>query len=86
MINWNVRLRNKRFVLGLVSALILVVQAVAKVFGLHLNLDNFSNNIVDVINSVFTVLVILNVVSDPTTAGFGDSEQALTYSKPKEDK
>ena len=86
MKNWNVRLRNKRFVLGLVSALILVVQAVAKVFGLHLNLDNFSNNIVDVINSVFAVLVILNVVSDPTTAGFGDSEQALTYNKPKEDK
>ena len=86
MINWNVRLRNKRFVLGLVSALILFVQAVEKLFGLHLNLDNFSNNIAEVINSVFAVLVLLNVVSDPTTAGFGDSEQALTYSKPKEDK
>ena len=86
MINWNVRLRNKRFVLGLVSAIILVVQAVAKVFGLHLSLDNFSNNIVGVINSVFAVLALLNVVGDPTTAGFGDSEQALTYDKPKEDK
>ena len=32
---------------------------------------------------VGSVLAILGVVTDPTTEGVGDSEQALTYTKPK---
>lgn len=30
------------------------------------------------------VIAVLGVVLDPTTAGIGDSEQAMTYSKPKQ--
>lgn len=29
-------------------------------------------------------IAVLGVVLDPTTAGIGDSEQAMTYSKPKQ--
>ena len=39
MINWKVRFRNKRFILALASALLLVVQVVAKVFGIQLNIN-----------------------------------------------
>ena len=83
MINWNVRLRNKGFVLALVSALIVAVQMVFKMLGFHLNLNGFSANVIDVINSIFVVLTILGVVTDPTTQGISDSEQALTYDKPR---
>ena len=30
------------------------------------------------------VFAVLGVVLDPTTAGIGDSEQAMTYSEPKQ--
>lgn len=30
------------------------------------------------------VIAVLGVVLDPTTAGIGDSEQAMSYSKPKQ--
>lgn len=30
------------------------------------------------------VIAVLGVVLDPTTAGIGDSEQVMTYSKPKQ--
>ena len=30
------------------------------------------------------VIAVLGVVLDPTTAGIGDSEQAMTYIKPKQ--
>ena len=30
------------------------------------------------------VIAVLAVVLDPTTAGIGDSEQAMTYSEPKQ--
>ena len=36
-------------------------------------------------NTAFAVLSILGIVTDPTTAGVSDSEQALTYDKPKSD-
>jgi len=85
MINWNVRLRNKSFVLALVSALIVAVQMVFKMFGLHLNLNGFSANVIDVINSIFVVLTILGVVTDPTTHGLSDSKRALNYDEPRKD-
>ena len=85
MINWNVRLRNKKFVLAIISAIILLVQAVGKMFGLHLNLSNFSDNIVDVVNSIFGILAVLGVVVDPTTHGISDSDRALEYNKPHKD-
>lgn len=37
-----------------------------------------------VVNALFAVLSILGIVTDPTTAGVTDSEQALTYTEPKE--
>ena len=36
-----------------------------------------------VLLAVFAVLVILGVVTDPTTKGITDSDQALTYTEPK---
>lgn len=32
-----------------------------------------------------TIVNILNIIPDPTTKGLGDSEQALSYTKPYED-
>ena len=33
---------------------------------------------------VMAVLSFIGVLTDPTTKGMGDSEQAMTYEKPKE--
>ena len=86
MINWKVRLKNKNFWLALIPALLLLIQAVAYVFGFSLDLSEMGDKILAVVNALFTVLAILGVVTDPTTAGLSDSAQALTYEKPKDDK
>lgn len=86
MINWKVRLKNKNFWLSLIPALLLLIQAVAYVFGFTLDLSEMGDKLLAVVNSLFAVLAILGVVTDPTTAGVGDSAQALTYEKPKDDK
>ena len=39
--------------------------------------------LIQVVAAVFAVLVILGVVTDPTTKGITDSDQALTYTEPK---
>lgn len=84
MINWTVRLKNKTFWLSLIPAVLLLVQVVAEVFGITLDLGDLGNKLLAVVNALFAVLVILGVVNDPTTAGMSDSNQAMTYTKPKE--
>ena len=84
MINWAVRFRNKTFWVALIPAVLLLIQVVAAVFGYALDLGALGNRLLDVVNALFAVLAILGVVTDPTTAGVGDSAQALTYDRPKE--
>ena len=84
MINWTVRLKNKTFWLSIIPALLLLIQVVAAVFGITLDLGDLGNKLLAVVNAVFAVLTILGVVNDPTTAGMSDSNQAMTYTKPKE--
>ena len=84
-INWKVRLKSKTFWLAMIPALLLLVQVVAAVFGFELDLGVLGDRLLAVVNAVFTVLTILGVVTDPTTAGLSDSKQALTYTEPKED-
>lgn len=83
-LNWKVRFKNKNFWLAIVPAILLFVQVVASIFGFTLELGNLGDKLLAVINAVFGVLAILGIVTDPTTKGVSDSEQAMTYDKPKE--
>ena len=83
MINWKVRIKNRAFWLALVPAVLLLVQVVLEVFGVHINMGELGNKLLDVVNAVFAVLTILGIVNDPTTEGMiSDSERAMTYEKP----
>ena len=85
MINWTVRVKNKNFWLAVIPAVLLLIQAVAAVFGYTLDLGDIGNKLIAVVNAAFGVLVVLGVVVDPTTAGISDSKQARGYNWPKED-
>ena len=84
-INWKVRFANKAFWVAFIPAMLLLVQVVAAVFGYTLDLGDLGNKMLDVVNAIFAVLTILGIVTDPTTAGMSDSQQALTYDTPKVD-
>lgn len=81
-INWKVRLKNKSFWLAAVPALLLAVQAVLALFGVEWAPEALSDKLIDIINTVFTLLAIMGVVTDPTTIGVGDSRRALEYVEP----
>lgn len=83
MINWKVRIKNKTFWLSLIPALLLLAQALGAVFGLSLDLSPVGEKLLTVVNTLFAVLTILGVVTDPTTAGVSDSKLALSYDEPK---
>lgn len=73
-INWKLRLKNK----ATLAAIIATAGLLAQQLGLRL-----PDNINDVANTALTLLVLLGIVSDPTTAGVSDSEQAMTYTRPR---
>ena len=73
MINWKVRIKNKNFWIALIPAVLLLVQVIAAVFGYTLNLGELGDKLLAVVNALFAVLTILGIVTDPTTAGIGDS-------------
>ena len=74
MINWRLRFKNKATLLAIASTVILLAQQL----GLKL-----PDNIADVVNTFLTLLVLLGVVNDPTTAGVSDSGQAMDYAEPR---
>lgn len=82
LINWKVRVKQKMFWLALIPAILILIQTVAALFGIEIDISGVSARLIDIVNAVFAVLVILGIVTDPTTKGFGDSERALTYTEP----
>lgn len=83
MINWKVRFANKQFWMALIPAVLLLIQVVASVFGYMIDLGELGDKLLAVVNALFAILAILGIVTDPTTAGIGDSKEALTYDVPK---
>lgn len=73
MFDWKERVKNKAFWVAIIPAVLLVIQAVAAVFGYALDFGELGNKLLEVVNAVFAVLVILGIVVDPSTPGIGDS-------------
>lgn len=82
-INWTVRFKNKDFWTSLIPAVLLLIAAVAAVFGYTLDLGELGNKLLAVVEALFLVLGIIGIVNDPTTATLSDSKQAQTYIEPK---
>ena len=82
MINWKVRLKNKTFWVAIIPAVLMLVQAVAAVFGFTLDLGDIGNKLLTIVEAVFMVLGIVGIVNDPTTAGLSDSARAMNYAEP----
>lgn len=82
-INWQVRIRNKAWWLSFVPAVLLLAQAVGSLFGYKWDFMVLNQQITAVINAAFTVLALMGIVNDPTTAGLKDSTQAMGYAEPK---
>lgn len=73
-INWKLRFKNKATLAAIFAAAILLAQQLG---------FKLPDNINEVANTALTLLVLIGVVSDPTTSGLSDSSQALDYEAPK---
>lgn len=85
-INWKVRLKSKAWWLAMVPAVLVLIQVIAAPFGYNWNFAGLQTQLVAIINAAFVVLALVGITVDPTTKGLGDSQRALGYDEPHDDK
>lgn len=85
-INWIVRVKNKAFWMAIIPAVLMLAQSILQIVGIDFDYSEISMRLTGVVEAVFVVLMILGVVTDPTTKGLNDSIQALKYTEPKNDR
>lgn len=88
MINWKVRFKNWQWVAAFISQIMITIQLI--LVGLNMAgitdfqlTEEIKTWVLALANSIFMIFALLGIVQDPTTKGLGDSEQAMTYDKPK---
>ena len=82
-INWKIRFQNKTFLTGLISLVVVFIYDLLQL--LEIAPAVTQSAVMQVAEGILTILGILGVIADPTTAGLSDSKQALTYTSPKQD-
>ena len=84
-INWKARLKNKLFWIAIIPMVLLFAEQICALFGFTIEIGWLSEQLKELIETVFAILALVGIVVDPTTAGLKDSEQALTYTEPKKE-
>ena len=82
-INWKVRFQNKTFLTGLISLVVVFIYDLLQL--LEIAPVVTQSAVMQVAEGILTILGMVGVIADPTTAGVADSKQAMTYDVPKQD-
>lgn len=82
-INWKVRFKNKTWLATFLSLIIGFVYNLLAMFDVYPVITE--NTVMQVVGQVLTLLGLIGVLVDPTTAGLNDSQRALSYEEPWED-
>ena len=82
-INWRVRFQNKTFLTGLISLVVVFIYDLLQL--LEIAPVVTQSAVMQVAEGILTILGMVGVIADPTTAGLTDSRQALTYTSPRQD-
>ena len=82
-INWKIRFQNKTFLTGLISLVVVFIYDLLQL--LEIAPAVTQSAVMQVAEGILTILGMLGVIADPTTAGLSDSKQAMTYTSPKKD-
>ena len=87
-INWKVRFNNPLFYVQVVLSVLTPILAYSGLTATDLTTwAKLGEVLVQAISNPYVLTLVIvsvyNALIDPTTSGFGDSEQALTYEIPK---
>lgn len=82
--NWKVRFRNKTWLTLFLSLIIGFVFNILKLFEIVPAVTE--NTVLTIVAQILEFLGLIGVLVDPTTAGVGDSNRAMSYVEPWDDR
>ena len=82
-LNWKVRFKNKVWLGSFLSLIVGFVYSMLALFDVFPEVTQ--SLVLQLLNQVLTFLGLIGVIVDPTTAGIGDSDRAMSYSQPWDD-
>lgn len=83
-LNWKVRFRNRVWLGSFLSLIVSFVYSLLALFDVLPQVTESA--VLQLLNQVLTFLGLVGVLVDPTTAGLGDSERAMGYAEPWNDR
>lgn len=82
-LNWKVRFKNKVWLGSFLSLIVGFVYSMLALFDVFPEVTQ--SLVLQLLNQVLTFLGLIGVIVDPTTAGIGDSDRAMSYAEPWDD-
>ncbi len=83
-LNWKVRFKNKVWLGSFLSLIVGFVYSLLALFDVFPEVTQ--SLVLQLLNQVLTFLGLIGVIVDPTTAGIGDSDRAMQYTEPWDDR
>lgn len=80
--NWKLRFKNKATLTAIILQVISIVYTILSACGVTPSVDE--SVVITIAESIIGLLVLVGVITDPTTEGIRDSRRAMTYEEPKE--
>ena len=82
-LNWKVRFKNKVWLGSFLSLIVGFLYSMLALFDVFPEVTQ--SLVLQLVNQVLTFLGLIGVIVDPTTAGIGDSDRAMSYAEPWDD-
>ena len=83
-LNWKVRFKNKVWLGSFLSLIVGFTYSMLALFDVFPEVTQ--SLVLQLVNQVLTFLGLSGVIVDPTTAGIGDSDRAMGYVEPWDDR
>ena len=83
-LNWKVRFKNKVWLGSFLSLIVGFTYSMLALFDVFPEVTQ--SLVLQLVNQVLTFLGLIGVIVDPTTAGIGDSDRAMGYVEPWDDR
>lgn len=80
-INWGVRFKNKVWLTTFVLTIVTFAYQLMNMLSIVPPIPE--DSITQTVVAILDMMALLGIVIDPTTAGYGDSTQAMEYTEPR---
>ena len=82
-LNWRVRFKNKVWLGSFISLIVGFIFSLLAMFDVYPKVTQ--SLVMQIVDQILTVLGLLGIIVDPTTAGVNDSDRAMQYVEPWKD-